>query len=436
MVSDWTPTLAALTLVAVRTPLVVTLCFGAVLACASDEASGRPWRSGEAAGTTPLPTRPTQVEKDRTAASWLPDRDTLRQVPRPLLSMLEEDPYSYFRYVNRPWARRVCDSFQADIPTLPRVRVHGDAHVEQYAFTGDEFGLDDFDDSAEGPSVVDLTRFVGSLELAARRRGWTTSLEGVIAEFFRGYEVALVRPAYRPPTPAIVTRRRGSTARTRDEFLAWTDSLMQPVSTDIEETTRTSLRAVAGLVAASRPGTSVEQFALKKVGRIQLGIGSLLTPKLLVRTEGPTDVPGDDLVLEVKALSDLSSIECLTVPDVQEGLRVVLGSQQIGRLKHDVLSIVPVRLTPDPAAREWWIRTWNLTYGEIDVDHFASVDELREVAHDAGAQLGSTNLPATSAGAERRARERQTFARMRPRIRNLARELSRDVVEAWERLRQ
>ena len=50
-----------------------------------------------------------------------------------LIQGLRADPFTYFRFVNRPWIARVCDVFGADLRDLPIVRLHGDAHVEQFA---------------------------------------------------------------------------------------------------------------------------------------------------------------------------------------------------------------------------------------------------------------------------------------------------------------
>ena len=52
----------------------------------------------------------------------------------------------------------------------PNVQLHGDAHLEQYAFTKSAWGLDDFDDSTRGPALVDIIRFLGSIDLTVRRR--------------------------------------------------------------------------------------------------------------------------------------------------------------------------------------------------------------------------------------------------------------------------
>jgi hypothetical protein len=44
------------------------------------------------------------------------------------------------------------------------VRLHGDAHIGQFAVTADEWGLGDFDDSTRGPAFVDIVRFLGSID--------------------------------------------------------------------------------------------------------------------------------------------------------------------------------------------------------------------------------------------------------------------------------
>src|SRR5262245_11299170 len=111
-----------------------------------------------------------QPQAAEAAPRLQPDPNRAGPLPPGLLARLQKDPYAYFRFVNKAWARRVCAEFGPDLPTLTRVRLHGDAHLEQYAFTSEAYGLDDFDDTADGPSVIDAVRFLGSLDLAARQR--------------------------------------------------------------------------------------------------------------------------------------------------------------------------------------------------------------------------------------------------------------------------
>jgi uncharacterized protein (DUF2252 family) len=87
------------------------------------------------------------------------DRQALAAASPELLSKLRADPYNYFRFVNLEWTSRVCEEFARDLGTQPTVQLHGDAHLEQYAFTSSAWGLDDFDDSTRGPALVD---FIGS----------------------------------------------------------------------------------------------------------------------------------------------------------------------------------------------------------------------------------------------------------------------------------
>jgi Uncharacterized protein conserved in bacteria (DUF2252) len=102
-----------------------------------------------------------------------------------------------------------------------------------------------------------------------------------------------------------------------------------------------------------------------------------------------------------------------------------------------VLSVVPTPPTNGPVARDWWIRNWDATYGEVDINDLASREELKEVAHDVGAQLGSANLRERSPllEAQMRQRELETSQRFEGRIRLLARQLARELLEEWARFR-
>jgi Uncharacterized protein conserved in bacteria (DUF2252) len=155
------------------------------------------------------------------SAQLRPEQDAIRLAPRELIDRLRSNPTDYFRFVNRPWIARVCEVFAEDIRDQPIVRLHGDAHLEQFAVTKDAWGLDDFDDSARGPALIDLVRFLGSIDLTVRQRGWTSHRKALIDRFFKGYRRGLTEPGYRPPQPAIVGRLRTQAPRSHAAFLAW-----------------------------------------------------------------------------------------------------------------------------------------------------------------------------------------------------------------------
>jgi uncharacterized protein (DUF2252 family) len=134
-------------------------------------------------------------------AQLRPAPAAIERAPAELIDRLRDSPTDYFRFVNRPWIARVCEVFAADLPAVPIVRLHGDAHIEQFAVTKDAWGLDDFDDSARGPAVVDIVRFLGSADIALRRHHWSGSRDAVFDRFFAGYRRGLAEPGYRAPQP-------------------------------------------------------------------------------------------------------------------------------------------------------------------------------------------------------------------------------------------
>jgi len=123
------------------------------------------------------------------AAAQVPLRplpEVLAAASPELVDRLRADPFTYFRFINRAWTARVCAAF-ADVRDPAIVRLHGDAHVEQFAVTRDAWGLGDFDDSVRGPAYIDIVRFLGSLDLAARQRGWSRERDALWDRFFDGY---------------------------------------------------------------------------------------------------------------------------------------------------------------------------------------------------------------------------------------------------------
>jgi len=343
-----------------------------------------------------------------------------------------------FRFVNPAWTREVCEAFASDLRSMPSVRLHGDAHIEQYALTSEARGLDDFDDSAKGPAVVDIVRFLGSLQLAARDRGWEASLPAITDAFISGYRRGLEDPAYLPPDPAVVVRLRAKGVPSREEFLAWADSLMQPLSREDlarVDAARGRLQAYATQID---PAFTPEYLAIKRIGELHLGIGSALARKLLFRVEGPSPAPDDDVVVEAKEVSLLPHDSCLIVPNHAEVYRVVEGLGQIGRIEHRLVVALPVLPdAPSSARGGWWVRMWERSYRELEVGDLASAGELMEVAHDAGAQLGATNLTDAPQRLGRQARmaEIEGLTRLGPRIRTVTHELTLALIDAWQQMR-
>jgi uncharacterized protein DUF2252 len=323
--------------------------------------------------------------------------ESLERAAPELVERLRSDPYDYFRFVNRSWIARVCDEFGKDLEELPIVRLHGDAHVEQFALQQDAWGIDDFDDSARGPAVVDIVRFLGSIDLVARRRSWEKDRNTLFDRFVEGYKRGLIDPRYLPPPPDIVGRLRAQAPATRAALLAWGESKMQPLGDTSMKAVVAAMEAVARVVLRERTDLTPEYFRVIRAGSVKGGVGSAVSPKIMVRVRGPSDDPADDELLESKKIGDLGGLRCLKTPTVQPTLRIIDGSKQFGRLKHNIMVAGPELIIPEVMAtgerlQDWWIRSLDPSYRQVRLTELQSVRDLAAISYDAGVQLGAGRL--------------------------------------------
>jgi hypothetical protein len=368
-----------------------------------------------------------------------PEQDAINVAPREVIDRLRADPIAYFRFVNRPWIARVCDMFADEIRDQPTVRLHGDAHLEQFTVTSQAWGLDDFDDSVKGPALVDIVRFLGSVDLTARQRGWIVERNSLFDRFFSGYRKGLREPEFQPPKPSLVDRLRAGQQRSRTEFLTWGETLMIPMADGPMKAVLGGMEAIARVVYAERPDLPPGYFAVVAAGWLRMGVGSGTAPKILVRIEGESIAPDDDELIEAKQVQSLEGLQCLQLPNSsQVAHRVILGVLQLGRLTHKFLVAGPPLVVPEIAAegqelRKWWIHSWEPSYRELHVDDLRSPRELAQIAYDVGVQLGAGSLKETS-GLQRkseRQRELASLARIERRIRNKTSQLVTELLAGW-----
>ena len=369
------------------------------------------------------------------------DPEALAAAPPEVLDRLREDPYNYFRFINHEWTSRVCEVFSADLATQPIVQLHGDAHIEQYALTKDAWGLDDFDDSTRGPALVDISRFLGSIDLAARRRGWTIDRDRLFDRFFDGYRRGLSEATYQPAEPGIVRWVKGrNAAPSRTAFFAWAESKMAPMPEVSMNGLLASMTVFSRLVRRERPELPEGYFQVIRAGWLQMGIGSAAIRKILMRVRGPSDDPNDDELLEAKAVRALKGLGCLEVPKSRPAFRVIVGSQQVGRLRHNILVAGPEEDIPEMTIqgehlRNWWVRSWEPSYREITLDDLRSVDDLADVVYDSAVQLGSGSVHGAD-DANLRSQSLTAIASLQPRLRKEATVLVEEMMRGWRQLGQ
>ncbi len=370
-----------------------------------------------------------------------PNADSLARAMPELIARLRADAFEYFRFVNRPWIARVCDDFRRDLEGLPVVRLHGDAHVEQFAVTQEAWGLDEFDDSARGPAAVDIVRFLGSIDLASRQLSWEKERGRLFDRFVEGYKRGLAEPHYLPAPPDMVGRLRAQAPATRAAFLAWGDTKMQALGDASMKAVIAGIEAVARVLLRERPDLPPEYFRVMSAGSVRSGVGSAVMPKIMVRVRGLSDDPADDELLESKKIEELSGLPCLKIPATQPTFRVIDGSKQLGRLRYSILAAGPELIIPEVMAtgerlQDWWIRSLDPSYRQMSLADLRSAGDLAAIAYDSGVQLGSGRLQDRTVPLSEYDRKRlsSAAARLEKRYRQTATQLVDDLLRGWREL--
>jgi len=164
-----------------------------------------------------------------------------------------------------------------------------------------------------------------------------------------------------------------------------------------------------------------------------MGVGSAAARKVLIRVEGPTSDPDDDVLLEAKEVANLQGLPCFEDSGTPQGIRVISGVQQLARLKHDILAVGPTLLIPAAADQaehglDWWLSSWEPTYREVHIGDLRSVGDLGDIAFDAGVQLGAGKIVSV------RGETRVLLDRLEPRLRKETAALVEQLLAGWREL--
>ena len=202
---------------------------------------------------------------------------------------------------------------------------------------------------------------------------------------------------------------------------------MQPIPPAPEEELRLAMIRFAEVAVRQHPEVSVEYFEPVRMGYLELGVGSALDTKFLVRMRGPTDDPIDDDVLEVKQVRDLGDVKCVEAVE-DDPFRILLSQARIAYEPFRWLGYVRL------GDHNFWTHAWVQNYRELDVDEsFSSPRELVEVAFDVGVQLGIGHYKMAASPFDEMLRQqnRQRLLEHPNEVSAISLELADDVLEAW-----
>ncbi|MGH7588741.1 MAG: DUF2252 family protein, partial [Gemmatimonadota bacterium] len=354
------------------------LCLTAVIAPVGCSTPGAP-RVGTVTDSATLENGALSLGLTGTELDALADRPDL-------LARVRSDPYAYFRLLASASSRRVCAEFDGLADQMPLVNLHGDAHIEQYALTPTAHGLDDFDEAGMGPGVVDLVRFASSIHFACRRAAFDCDPDAAVDEFLDAYTIALADPESPVPTPAWVESARGESPIDRAAFLTWAESLMEAPDPGVRTRIIERWALFVRLMSRLHPDAPEDYYGVERFGAIDIGVGSALDAKFLLRIRGATADPLDDVIVEIKPMNEVTA-PCLLRPPTGGLLRILLPAARMGRIRPAVLGYLPWEQGAQDKS-QLWVHSWDLGYQELDVKELASQADLEAVARDVGLQLG------------------------------------------------
>jgi hypothetical protein len=392
-------------------------------------------RSGQRADSSrSSPLEQKNIQQESLTIS--PRSNEFLQNPK-LLKRILEGPYNYFRFTNIRFAEAVCLRFQKHLGALPNVNLHGDAHLENYAVTERGRGLTDFDDATVGPMVLDLVRFGVSVHLACRANGWEDKAESIVKSFISSYGAALENPELTIPPPELVRRIRASFTANTNLLLKADEKLMRPLGEPLEKF-EPYFKQFVDQMKDPYPDLPPYFFEIKKAGRLKVGIGSALDEKYLVEVEGATKAHADNLLLEIKEVTDLRGISCILLREAIPMRPIVMQALLAYKPYRYTGFIIVPRAEGSGKEREFWVHEWYDNYHELSIrTSFQSPADLRNIAADVGVQLGlghPRNIYDSDTSGLRR-RLVSVLAGLQGEIEQTVSDLTRQTVAAWEQFR-
>jgi uncharacterized protein (DUF2252 family) len=236
----------------------------------------------------------------------------------------------------------------ADLRNAPRtgvdVTICGDAHLANFGIYASPerslvFDLNDFDESAYGPWEWDVKRFVGSVVVAARQRGFkeskvqTAALEAaasyrialrqitqlsvldryyIRADVHRGQRAASSQKVLDHAIDAASRRTSAKVVRKITERAPDGSTVIAenpPLLTHVPEATEQSILEIARAYLSTVPSdiaVLLSQYVATDAVRRVVGVGSVGTRCYIVVLSGPA---GESLVLQVKEAAESIAVE-------------------------------------------------------------------------------------------------------------------------------
>jgi hypothetical protein len=225
------------------------------------------------------------------------------------------------------------------------------------------------------------------------------------------------------PTPDVVTRIRATFTWDHAGALRQANALIDKAPLPKDSFDDGVARFVE-LVA--KGGLGKDAFKVKKIGALTMGIGSALDDKYLILFEGPGAGDEDDMVVEAKQIRDLQGNPCVRT-DVGAS-RVLDGMGLIAYEPFAYAAVVP------HGGKHFWMHDWTDDYQETSIaTMLRTPKDLRQIAFDAGVQLGRAHPKRPDGGPDkdRRKAALKSLEAIERRVRTAMKEMAGRTDAAW-----
>jgi hypothetical protein len=207
---------------------------------------------------------------------------------------------------------------------------------------------------------------------------------------------------------------------------------MQPLAPGEEERVRSGWFHFVALMRETTPSRPESFYRISRLGSVEIGLGSALEQKMLIRIAGETDNPRDDVILEARNHSIPEYRGCVWRP-TGGSLNVFMLTSLLAHPLPEVFGVLP---NPGGAGLpEIWIQSWDRGYRELSLSDLRDHADLDALAADAGTQLAGhfwSTFPEPLRGHQRFTQLR-AFEMTEQRARSLARSLADEVITEWTR---
>jgi hypothetical protein len=229
----------------------------------------------------------------RAYEAWLAKRlkgDIVRKDLRKKHDRMRQGPFPFLRATYWRWAQTILEVCP-DLAKAPSTLAIGDIHLENFGTWRDiegrmVWGVNDFDEAAEMPYLIDLVRLAVSARLAVPGH---MGRSDICANILRGY-----RKGISAPQPIVLDMRRAWLRQAFEASEADRSEFWRKMLSDAEESTGTPPGTFVKALNAARPSKEVSF----EFWRRSAGTGSLGRPRWV----GYGDWRSSPLVREAKAM--------------------------------------------------------------------------------------------------------------------------------------